>query len=498
MWNLTTIIPHQVQYNGAALLEGTQADMDAAEEAVAAACRKNRIWAIIGLPHYYDPHRYNGSDNLPLPSCCTPEKCWYNTGLVIDDTGTKTYRQAKMHSAGPDGQLGVWLDTFKVARNVTASLQICYDAYFPHMTLLPVLKGSRLTFDLSSERGYDSDAYYQTIGALYQGRTQESGVHLVQANTGAAIRDTPGMVHVGTFAGSHGNSQIISTDGHVLARATHTQEQIVYADVSIEAAAPPKGGFAETNPVFKSWLRSGLDLIGNRMPLSLHTGDNDEDRSSSSPLKLDDAGSGGRRAPQAGSLLYCDSGQNCSVVLQSAIDEAAGLGGGGRVSLAAGTWEVVPIVLRSDLLLELEAGVNIIAQRGSFYSTDSMLLSAGCGIDPAVKNLTIRGAAGGGSRLAMRRSDYANASLYSHSEERHAICMSEVVHILVVDLEIIDTGGDGIYISGGDHEPSIDVALLRVTTRNAYRNGLSITNARDVVVRDCQFLNTSGTPPVGP
>ena len=259
-----------VQYNAAALLEGTQVDMDAAEAAVSAACKKFGIWAIIGLPHYYvPPPETQNTTGLPLPSCCTREKCWYNTGLVIDDTGAKTYRQAKMHSAGPDGQLGVWLDTFKVAKNVTASMQICYDAYFPHMTLLPVLKGSRLIFDLSSERGYDSDYYYQTIGALYQGRAQESGVHVVQANTGAAIKPTPNMVHVGTYAGSHGNSQIISTDGHILAKATHTHEQIVYADIPIDTQAPARGGFAGTNPIFERWLSAGVDLIGQRMPISM-------------------------------------------------------------------------------------------------------------------------------------------------------------------------------------------------------------------------------------
>ena len=53
---------------------------------------------------------------------------------------------------------------------VTASMQICADAYYPHETLLPVLKGSRLILDLSSERGFDSDVYYQTVGTLYQGR----------------------------------------------------------------------------------------------------------------------------------------------------------------------------------------------------------------------------------------------------------------------------------------------------------------------------------------
>ena len=48
-------------------------------------------------------------------------------------------------------------------------------------------------------------------------------------------------MHAGTFAGSHGNSQILSTDGHVLARATHTKEQIVYADIAVEAEVPPRG-----------------------------------------------------------------------------------------------------------------------------------------------------------------------------------------------------------------------------------------------------------------
>ena len=199
----------------------------------------------------------------------------------------------------------------------------------------------------------------------------------------------------------------------------------------------------------------------------------------------------GQTAPQ----LRCDAGQNCSVVLQSAIDRATVPGGGGAVSLAPGVWEVVPIVLRAHLLLELSTGTTIIAQRGAFHGGSDALLSAGCGPNPSVTNLTIRGAPGGGSRLAMRRADYANPALYAHSEDRCALCLSEVVGARILDILIEDTGGDGVYIAGGYHSPSTDVELLRVTTVRAYRNGLSVTNARDVVVRDCSFLNTSGTPP---
>ena len=296
-----------VQYNGAALVQGTQADMDAAEAAVATACRDHKIWAIIGLPQYYTP---SPTSTKKLPSCCSPAKCWYNTGLVINDRGEKTYRQAKMHSAGPDGQVGIWLDTFKVKKNVTASMQICMDAYFPHMTLvrqpssslpfsvfrclslrfhcffpcpmddcclqLPVLAGSRLIFDLSSERGYDDDRYCSDVGALYQGRAQEANAHLVQANTGAAIHLTPGMVHEGTFAGSHGNSQVIDPNGHVLAKAKHVGEQIVLADIPVVDESRGGGGGGpgawggganDANPVFSAWLQAGLKLLGNRMPI---------------------------------------------------------------------------------------------------------------------------------------------------------------------------------------------------------------------------------------
>ena len=68
------------------------------------------------------------------------------------------------------------------------SIQICYDAYFPQMTVLPVIKGARVVFDLSSERGYADDAYWTAVSpALYQGRAQAAGAAIVQANTGACI-----------------------------------------------------------------------------------------------------------------------------------------------------------------------------------------------------------------------------------------------------------------------------------------------------------------------
>jgi hypothetical protein len=189
-------------------------------------------------------------------------------------------------------------------------------------------------------------------------------------------------------------------------------------------------------------------------------------------------------------ILRCEARQNCSVVLQSAIDIATAAGGNGKISIG-GLWPVLPIVLRSHLFFDLSADTTLIAQRGAFHGGADFLVSV-----YGVSNVTIRGAVGGGSRLAMHKSDYVNTSLYTHSEGRHALYIMESRHVRVSDLEIVDPGGDSVYIGGSiGGGPSTDVELLRVTTRNAYRNGLSITSARDVVVRSCRFLNTSGTPP---
>lgn len=85
----------------------------------------------------------------------------------------------------------------------------------------------------------------------------------------------------------------------------------------------------------------------------------------------------------AGQPLVCNAGDNCTAVLQSAIDKA-GVVSSGKVILASGVWSVLPIVLRSHLLLELSRGTTIIAQRGAFHGGGDTLLSAGCGANPSV------------------------------------------------------------------------------------------------------------------
>ena len=62
--------------------------------------------------------------------------------------------------------------------------------------------------------------------------------------------------------------------------------------------------------------------------------------------------------------------------------------------------------------------------------------------------------------------------------------------VSVRGVHIAETGGDGVYLA-----LVRSVELRDVTTDGAYRNGLSIISARQLLVIGCRFLNTSGTPP---
>ena len=60
-------------------------------------------------------------------------------------------------------------------------------------------------------------------------------------------------------------------------------------------------------------------------------------------------------------------------------------------------------------------------------------------------------------------------------------------NVSVSGLEIAETGGDGIYIQG-----IIGGVIKNVTTDGAFRNGLSIMYAVNLLVENCMFRATGG------
>ena len=167
-------------------------------------------------------------------------------------------------------------------------------------------------------------------------------------------------------------------------------------------------------------------------------------------------------------------------------------------------WPVHPLALHltngSNRKIVFQPGVVVEAVRGAFKNGTASLLTL-----TGVENVTIEGS---GATLRMWRDDYANASLYSHSESRMGLQLFGVRNLTVRGLAIESTGGDGIYLAGwGGHvvlpngtrvyvatrNESKDVRIEGVHCRDNYRQGLSVISAANLTVTGSSFTGTNGT-----
>ena len=173
-----------------------------------------------------------------------------------------------------------------------------------------------------------------------------------------------------------------------------------------------------------------------------------------------------------------------TAALQAAIDSGAR-----RVTFpyVGRPWIVRPIRLRSHLELVLEPGVMLLAKKGEFRGGGDSLLSAF-----GMEDLTIRGY---GAVLRMRKEDYQHAP-YSRAEWRMGIGLYDCRRVRIEGLRIESTGGDGIMLgSGTNHRPCEDVVIRDCVCHDNHRQGISVVNARRILLENCVFSGTSGTPP---
>ena len=91
--------------------------------------------------------------------------------------------------------------------------------------------------------------------------------------------------------------------------------------------------------------------------------------------------------------------------------------------------------------------------------------------------------------IRMWREDYANLSMYSKAEWRAGLSLGGNSNLTVKHLSIANTGGDGNYVNGLK-----DSWLHNVTTTGAYRNGLSVISAENLLVDHSSFLDTGHFP----
>lgn len=157
-------------------------------------------------------------------------------------------------------------------------------------------------------------------------------------------------------------------------------------------------------------------------------------------------------------------------------------------------WTVRPIFVMgtSNQEIRFENGVVVAAKAGEFHGTNDMIFHAeGC------SNLTFSGY---GATLKMRKADYMqnNPSLpgyYVKSEARTALSLYSVTGATVKGLRIVETGGDGIYVGSGWNPCSEDVTIKDVAIDNAYRDGIAVISAKNLLIDNAVVTNTWGTAP---
>ena len=190
-----------------------------------------------------------------------------------------------------------------------------------------------------------------------------------------------------------------------------------------------------------------------------------------------------RSVPSNGCVLASSFGwnpTNSTAALQAALDSGA------RVVVIdnVGDWTVEPVFLRSNQEVVIEDGVTVRARKGAFRGKNDCLFSA-----IGVTNVALHGE--GLAVLRMERDDYTDRSNYRFSEWRHALVIVDSAGIRVSGIECSHSGGDGIYVGGA----SEDIDIRRVFCHDNYRQGISVTGARNLLIADSRFSATKGTPP---
>jgi polygalacturonase len=173
-----------------------------------------------------------------------------------------------------------------------------------------------------------------------------------------------------------------------------------------------------------------------------------------------------------------------TAALQAAIDSGAKTV---VVPYVGDPWIVRPIKLRGNLELVFEPGVLVLAKRGEFQGGGDSLFAA-----QGVENLTIRGY---GATLRMWKSDYQKPP-YKRAEWRMGIAIRGCRNVLIEGVRVESSGGDGFYVDGGGARRwSEGVTIRNSVAHDNHRQGLSVISVQNLLVENCIFSATSGTPP---
>jgi len=147
-----------------------------------------------------------------------------------------------------------------------------------------------------------------------------------------------------------------------------------------------------------------------------------------------------------------------------------------------------PIRLHSDQEIVFKNGVVIQAEKGRFKAvTDSLFLANN------ISNFKLIGQ--GNVVFRMHRADYDNPDLYTKAEWRSGINVRNCRNVVIRNLTVTETGGDGLYLGANGTGYNKNVLVENCQFVNNYRQGISVISAEDLTIRNCKLNNTAGTAP---
>ena len=134
-----------------------------------------------------------------------------------------------------------------------------------------------------------------------------------------------------------------------------------------------------------------------------------------------------------------------------------------------------------NMTIVFEPGVILRAKAGAFQEGARLFKLT------RARNVTIEGA---GATFKMNKSEYTSG------EQRHAFEMDMCNGVTVRGLTLRDSGGAGMKIMGdGTSGYSQNITLENIRCLNNRRDGITISSAQDVWVRNSEFSGSSGTRP---
>jgi formamidase len=201
--------------------------------AFAAACRKHRIWGCFSIMEH------------------NPEGNPYNTGLIIDDTGTLRLNYRKLHPWVPvepwePGNLGV--PVCDGPNGSRLGLIICHDGMFPEMAREAVYRGA--------------DILLRTAG--YTAPIRHSWQITNQANAFCNLVQTASVCMCGTDGtyNSMGEAMICNFDGTILVQGGNVPDEIITGELRPDLVREARRVWGVENNIYQFGHRGYVAVQG--------------------------------------------------------------------------------------------------------------------------------------------------------------------------------------------------------------------------------------------